>query len=162
MSPFLIALVIVILCFGFVLLFGAPYLPTMQKQIDLAFKLAALKPGQTVIELGSGDGRVAIEAAKLGATVIGYELNPLLVIYSKIKCFKYRNKIKIRWANFWKTQWPEADIIFTFLLPKYMSKLDQKITDYPHRPVILVSYAFNVPGKKAVREDQGVFLYKYK
>lgn len=162
MSPFFIALVIVILCFGFVLLFGAPYLPTMQKQIDVAFKLVSLKPGQTMLELGSGDGRVAIAAAKRGANVIAYELNPLLVIYSRIRCFKYRSHIKIKWANFWNKDWPEADLIFTFLLPKYMTRLDKKIAGYKHKPVIFVSYAFSIPSKKADRQEQGVFLYKYK
>jgi len=42
-----------------------------------------LKSGQTLIELGSGDGRVLKEAAAKGVRAIGYEINPVLVIYSK-------------------------------------------------------------------------------
>ena len=160
-DAFYIALVIVILCFGFVLLFGAPYLPTMSKQIDTAFQLAKLKSGQTIIELGSGDGRVAVAAAKRGANVIAYELNPLLVIFSKLRCFRYRKNIKIIWANFWNVDLPEADIIFTFLLPKYMTKLDKKLSEYKHKPVMFVSYAFEIPKKKPFAKKNGVFLYKY-
>lgn len=160
-DAFYIALVIVILCFGFVLLFGAPYLPTMSKQIDTAFQLAKLKTGQTIIELGSGDGRVAIAAAKRGANVIAYELNPLLVIFSKLRCFRYRKNIKIIWANFWNVDLPDADIIFTFLLPKYMTKLDKKLSEYKHKPVMFASYAFEIPKKKPFAKKNGVFLYKY-
>ncbi len=48
---------VVIGCFSFVLLFGAPYLPTLKKQIRTTFKLAELSKGDTIIELGCGDGR---------------------------------------------------------------------------------------------------------
>ncbi len=70
----------VVLCFGLVLLVGAPYLPTQRRQVDAAIKLLDLKPGAVVYELGSGDGRVARRLATHGYRVIGYELNPLLYI----------------------------------------------------------------------------------
>lgn len=117
----------VFMAFAFVVAFGAPYLPTLSPQISTALKLADLKPGQTLIELGSGDGRVMVAAAKQGIRVIGYELNPLLVLYSWLITRRYRGNVRIVWANFWRRPLPEADAIFTFLLPKYMKKLDTKI-----------------------------------
>lgn len=148
--------------FGFVLLVGAPYLPTHKAQANRALDLLQLEPGQTLLELGCGDGRIAKLAAKRGLKVIGYELNPFLVIVAVISNLKYRHLVKISWANYWKAQWPKADGIFVFLLDRYMEKLDNKIIhEYKARPVKLVSYAFEIKGKKAQSAERGIFLYEY-
>lgn len=162
----MLALVIIILvllaCFAGVLLVGAPYLPTLTPQVKAALELAKLKPEQTLIELGSGDGKVLIAAAQQGIKVTGYELNPLLVIISWLRTRKYRRNVTIIWGDFWRQEWPEADTIFTFLLPRYMKKLDTRIAHYPHKPVKLVSFAFKIPGRKTEAEKRGVFLYHYR
>jgi 16S rRNA A1518/A1519 N6-dimethyltransferase RsmA/KsgA/DIM1 with predicted DNA glycosylase/AP lyase activity len=147
--------------FGFVILFGAPYLPTLKKQIDTAFELLDLKKGQTLIELGSGDGRILYEAGKKGIKAVGYELNPILVLYSKIKTWKYRDNVKVVWGNYWTKDWPKADGIFVFLLDRYMLKLNNKIIQKYDQPIKLVSFAFKIPGKKIIDSRQGLFLYKY-
>ena len=154
-------MVILILVFGFVILFGAPYLPTLKKQIDTAFELLDLKKGQTLIELGSGDGRILYEAGKKGIKAVGYELNPILVLYSKIKTWKYRDNVKVVWGNYWTKDWPKADGIFVFLLDRYMLKLNNKIIQKYDQPIKLVSFAFKIPGKKIIDSRQGLFLYKY-
>jgi hypothetical protein len=157
---YLIAL-IVILLFGFVILFGAPYLPTLSKQQATALSLLELKPGQRLVELGSGDGRMLIAAAKRGIHSIGYELNPLLVLYSKVASFKYRKLITIKWGNFWSTPIPECDGLYVFLLDKYMPKLHKKITQEITSSVNVVSYAFRFPEKKHITEVGGMYLYKF-
>lgn len=147
--------------FTFVIAFGAPYLPTLKDRVPEAIELANLKPGQTLLELGSGDGRVLIAAAKKGIKSVGYELNPLLVVYSKVKTIKYRKNIKIIWGNYWKKQWPKADGIFVFLLQPYMEKLDKRIVqDFP-KGIKLVSFAFTIPDKKPTKENNGMYLYTY-
>lgn len=160
MSWLIIALIL-LACFGGVLLFGAPYLPTLRPQIKTALEMADLKPGQTLIELGSGDGRVLIAAARQGLNVVGYELNPLLVMISWLRTRRYRRHVRIIWGDFWQKDWPEAEAVFTFLLPRYMSKLDKKVIQFYNRPVKLVSFAFKIPGKTLARQKDGVFLYLY-
>jgi hypothetical protein len=87
--PILIAfLAVVFICFAGVILFGAPYLPTLKPQIHAALELANLRPGQTLIELGCGDGRVLIAAAHTGIKSIGYELNPLLALIAWIRTIR--------------------------------------------------------------------------
>lgn len=149
--------------FGFVVWVGPPYLPTMRLQIDTALDLLNLQPGQTLIELGSGDGRVARAAAQRGIRVVGYEINPLLVLYSRIITWRYRDKVTITWGNMWRRQWPEeATAIYAFLLEKFMPKLDKKITQtYSGKKIKLVSFAFPVPGKKPRHEEHGILLYDY-
>lgn len=148
-------------CFTAVLLVGAPYLPTLTPQVRAALKLAGLKPGQTLLELGCGDGKVLIAAAKQGYHVVGYELNPLLAAVAWLRTRRYRKLVTVRWANMWTAQWPPTDAIFTFLLPKYMDKLDKKITEQKYKDVKLVSFAFKIPDRQPDGELDGVFLYKY-
>lgn len=153
---------LVLVLFAFVVLFGAPYLPTLSKQTETALDLLQLKPGQTLLELGCGDGRVLVAAAERGLCVVGYELNPILALTSWVRTIKYRDKVKIVWGNYWTKSWPEADGIFVFLLDKYMIKLDKKITqNYSNKKIKLVSFAFEIPNKTAAKSSNGLFLYQY-
>ena len=157
------ALFVVVLLFGMVVFFGAPYLPTMKPQSRAAIEMIGLKPGDTIIELGSGDGRVARRMAIAGYRVVGYELNPILVIVSIFITWKYRKNIRIVWGNFWKQDWPEARGVYVFLLDRYMQKLNMKLESYASRngPVRVASYAFKIPDKKPRKHKNGVYLYQY-
>ena len=154
-------LLLIIACFGFVLAFGPPYLPTLTKQMNIALNLASLQPGETLLELGCGDGKVLIAAAQRGVRAIGFELNPLLVIFCKLRCWRYRRLISVHWANFWTRPWPATDVIFIFGLPRLMARLDTKIVQEARKPVKLVSFAFPIADKKPVRQETGVYLYEY-
>lgn len=162
MNWLILILACLVVCFGFVVLFGAPYLPTKKVQVATAFELLDLKKGQSFIELGCGDGRVLLYGAKQGLYATGYELNPILVVIAKIVTYRYRSRVSVVWGNYWYKDWPKSDGIFCFLLDKYMPRLDKKIASEVKKPIKLVSYAFKIPNKKYVRVKQGVFLYQYK
>ncbi len=147
--------------FTFVILFGAPYLPTLSKQVPKALDLIDLKPGQTLLELGSGDGRILAAAAQRGITSVGYELNPLLVIYSWLRTRRYGKKVRVVWGNYWVKPLPAADGIFVFLLNPYMEKLNKKIVQDFSKPVKLVSFAFEIPSRKPIKQKGGLYLYQY-
>jgi SAM-dependent methyltransferase len=156
-----IIVLILLVCFAGVLLFGAPYLPTLRPQMKAAVELAGLKPGQTMLELGCGDGRVLIAAAQKGYHAVGYELNPFLAAIAWFRTRRYRGQVRVVWGDFWRAEWPPADAVFTFLLPRYMDKLDKKCADYPYRPLRLVSFAFQIPDKKPRRHRAGIYVYDY-
>ncbi|HYH74324.1 MAG TPA: class I SAM-dependent methyltransferase [Candidatus Saccharimonadales bacterium] len=157
-----LALFFLSLAFGLVVFFGPPYLPTFKKQIDVALDMVALQPGETLLELGSGDGRVMLAAARRGLKVVGIELNPLLVLVSFIVTWRYRKQVRIIWGNYWGKPWPRADGIFTFMLPKYMGKLDDRIEKWRPKAMRLVSFAFALPEREYVERRENVFLYEYK
>ncbi len=157
-----ILLSILAVCFAGVLLFGAPYVPTLAPQVKAALRLAGLKPGDTLLELGCGDGRVLIAAAGQGINAVGYELNPLLFLVAWSRTRRYRGQIKVVWGNFWRQDWPPAEAVFTFLLARYMPKLDKKLMHYSPKPVKLVSCAFTIPNRKPDAEVSGVYLYTYR
>lgn len=148
--------------FSFVLLFGAPYLPTLKKQIQTSLDLLDLKPGETMLELGCGDGRVLIAAAERGIHAVGYELNPYLAAVCWLRTRRYRGQTRIVWGDYWRAEWPAAHGIYGFILAKYMKKLDTKIMQQRTQPRRLVSFAFEIPGKKPSRTKDGLFLYEYK
>jgi SAM-dependent methyltransferase len=159
----------VLLCFCLVVLVGPPYLPTLTTHMTTALDLLDLKPGQTMIELGCGDGKVLVAAAQRGWRVVGIELNPILVVFCWLRTLRYRKLVRVRWGNYWLTSsWPAADGMFGFVLPRLMTKLDKTIVmwqqrpDMAGRPVKLASFAFAIPGKKVDRKSNGVFLYRYR
>lgn len=164
MAAGIIALIValVLLCFCFVLLFGAPFLPTLSLQIRVALDLLDLEPGQVMLELGCGDGRVLVAAARRGVQAVGYELNPILAVIAWLRTRRYRRQVRVLWGDYWRASWPAADGIFAFILPRYMHKLHTKVMHYPHKPLRIASFAFAIPDREAVRTEQGVFLYEYK
>ena len=162
MIVLIIVIVGLILCFGGGLLVGAPYVPTLYPQVEAALDLAKLQSGETLLELGCGDGRVLLAAAERGIHAVGYELNPLLALIAWLRTRRYRGHVQIICGNFWRAKWPPAEAVFVFLLDRYMVKLDTKLDQYPHKPLKLVSFAFQIPDKQPDSEKAGVFLYRYK
>jgi 16S rRNA A1518/A1519 N6-dimethyltransferase RsmA/KsgA/DIM1 with predicted DNA glycosylase/AP lyase activity len=150
-----------VLVFGFVLLFGAPYLPTQRKQSEIALDLLDLKKGQTLFEFGCGDGRVLKLAAKRGLNVVGYELNPVLALIARINTLRYSKRVKVVWGDFWRADLENADGVYVFLIERFMLKLHKKFQEEPSQPIKLVSYAFKIPDKKPLRSKKGMYLYKY-
>ncbi len=154
--------IIAIFLFAGVVAFGAPYLPTLANRVDDAIDLLDLKPGQTMLELGCGDGRLLRAAAEQGIKAVGYELNPLLVIYAKLACLRYRRLVSVKWANYWQVEWPPADGMYVFLLNPYMSKLHKKVVQYSKsKPFRLVSFAFKITEVPIAKEKDSMFLYVY-
>lgn len=158
--PIVFSVILLIVgCFSYVLLFGAPYLPTLSKQINTAFDLAALSPQSTILELGCGDGRVLIAAAKRGLKATGYEINPIMFMIAWLRTRRYNGNITVIFADFWRIRWPEADAIYVFLLPSLMDKLEKKIIAEPAVRPLVISFAFQFANKKPIAQQDGVFLY---
>jgi 16S rRNA A1518/A1519 N6-dimethyltransferase RsmA/KsgA/DIM1 with predicted DNA glycosylase/AP lyase activity len=153
---------LLLILFGGVALFGAPYLPTLRDNLATGLELLDLKQGQTMLELGSGDGRVLKQAAKSGIYAVGFELNPLLVLYSKISTFRQRDRVKVIWGSYWNKDWPEFDGVYAFVLQQYMSKLHKKVIQQANgKHVKVVSFGYEIKEKTHAKKQKGMFLYEY-
>lgn len=163
MTWILLGLLAIGLSVGFVVLFGPPYVPTLRRNMNSALELLDLKPGQTLLDLGSGDGRVLIAAAKRGVNAVGIELSPVLFVISWLRTRRYRKHVRVVWGNYFASEWPPADAIFTFMIPRQMTTLDARIEHWRgKKSVRLASFAFVIPGKKPKAFQRGVYLYEYK
>lgn len=121
-----------------------------------------LKEGDVFVDLGSGDGSVLIEAASRGLTCYGYELNPFVWLVSKVRTRKFGGQVKIYCKNFWNVPLPQnTKGVFVFLLDKYMERLDKKLTAELKKGSSLISYTFQIPGKKPRETNGALFLYRY-
>ena len=159
-TTFLICLIIALI-FSFPMLYGAPFLPTRPSRIKAALDLLDLQPGQTMVELGSGDGRILREAARRGIYAIGYELNPVLVLYSRVLAVRFHGLITVHCRNYWHETLPPCDGVYTFLMTPYMARLDTKLRQEKQGRLRFVSFAFPIPQKKPNKELLGLLLYLY-
>ncbi len=108
---------------------GAPFVPSTNTVSVTMVNMAQLKKGNRIYDLGSGDGRLLFLAAARGAKTIGLEINPYLVLYSNLKAMfsPFRKTVRTYWKNFWATDFTNADVVFVYLLPWKMEKLEKKL-----------------------------------
>lgn len=143
---------------------GAPYVPSTNPTSDSMIRLARLSARKRAYDLGSGDGKLLSRIAATGAHAIGIEINPLLVLFSTMRSFlsPYRNSISVRWGSFWTTTFADADVVFVYLLPLRMEKLEKKLAKECKKGTIVVSNSFLFPHWKILRQDPVNHVYVYK
>lgn len=153
---------IVLAVFVFSPLFlGVPFLPTHRQQALKMMEMARIKPGMKVVDLGSGAGRLLFLANSFGASAAGYELNPFLVLWTKLVIFLKRKKdIKVFYKSIYDADIADADVIFLFLYPPHMKKLTNKIFAEMKDDAVILSYVFKFPNHEPVAKEQGIFVYK--
>lgn len=107
------------------------WIPTPQSLVDKMLELAEITPDDFLIDLGSGDGRLVITAAKLGTKAIGVEYNPDLVDLSKIIAEKegVTNLVKFIEADIYEFDFTNASVIAMFLLPHINLRLRPKLLE---------------------------------
>ncbi|MET0868410.1 MAG: class I SAM-dependent methyltransferase [Pseudorhodoplanes sp.] len=107
------------------------WVPTNQKLVDRMLDLAKLTPSDYLMDLGSGDGRTVITAAKRGATAKGIEYNPDMVELSKKNAEKegVTAKASFEKADLFETDFSKASVITMFLLPSINLKLRPTLLD---------------------------------
>ncbi|XP_053550754.1 adenine nucleotide translocase lysine N-methyltransferase [Bombina bombina] len=111
-----------------------PYMPASAKQVTNVMKLLKGRSGK-IVDLGSGDGRIVLEAAKCGfRPAIGYELNPWLVYLSNFYAWRagYHRKVSYQRKDLWKVNLTDCGSVSIFLAPSVLSLLESKLlTELP-------------------------------
>jgi len=107
------------------------WVPTPQVLVDRMLDMAQVKPGEFVIDLGSGDGRLVISAARRGARALGVEYNPEMVALSQRSAEKegVAGKATFLKADLFETDFSKAEVITMFLLPTLNLKLRPKLLE---------------------------------
>ena len=135
----------------------APYVPTKLEAIRKILKLAEVKKGKKFYELGSGDGRVVVIAAKLGANSIGIEQSWLRVLYSRWKAHTVAShtlsgNLKFYHGDIFKRNYSDADIVYIYLLLKGVSKLETKLKNELRKGAIVITQTYHFPNWKPYKK----------
>jgi SAM-dependent methyltransferase len=122
-----------------------PYVPTPPEVVDKMLDMAAVKAGDYVIDLGCGDGRIAIAAAKRGAKALGVDIDPARIQDANDNARKdgMAAKVSFRQQNLFETEIYEASVISMYLLTSINLKLRPRLLDLKPGTRI-VSHAFEL------------------
>jgi len=143
-----------------------PFVPTHTGDIEFIVKKLGISSRDVFYDLGSGNGKVVFLVEKLsGAQTLGYELSWWTVLYAKINAIIKKSKAKFINKNFFKENWSGANIIYGYLFPPLMGRVEAKfladckpgsiavIRDFPF-PNMEYSDKFYLP------KEHEIYIYK--
>jgi len=142
--------------------FGAPFLPTDRRNVEEMLRLAGVRPGDTVYDLGCGDGRILVAAAKAGAAAEGWEINPLLWLIARINARRagLAGRIKVHLGDYWFERFDQVDVVTLFLITSQMSRMERKLRSELRPGSRVASYVFKFPTwPLKAKSGSGVYLY---
>ena len=124
-----------------------PYVPTPESVVKRMLELAQVKKGEYVIDLGSGDGRIAIAAARdHGARALGVDIDPQRIKEAKENAEKAKvtDRVTFRQENLFETPIKDANVITMYLLTSVNAKLRPRLLEELRPGTRLVSHAFSM------------------
>ena len=141
---------------------GPFYVPTRRKYVPRIIAMLNLQPGEKIVDLGSGDGRLLVALAEAGAIAHGYEHNPLLVMRSRsmLKKKGLEGKAFVHMSNFWETDISVFDGVVVYGIPYIMSRLEEKLGRELRPGTRVVSYSFPLPTWKLIAKEKEVYVYR--
>lgn len=132
-----------------------PYVPSPMKIVQEMISLAGVKEGDNVYDMGCGDGRVVTETSFIKNTkCVGIEWKKDVFFTAKVRNFIKKGKAIIKNGDMYKLDISDADVIFTYLLPHAMDKLENKILTECKNSVVIVSHGFVFKNLKLQEERQ--------
>ncbi len=147
---------------------GALFVSTSRLRIRAFLDAVPMRAHDIFVDIGCGDGRV-LRAARRRYQVraFGYEINPLAYLKARVLCFRMRD-VKIRWKDFRKVDFQEADVVFCYLFPDVMKSVGQKLMAELPDGARVISCNFPIPGWPAQkvlrpassRHNDPIYIYR--
>lgn len=148
----------------------APYVSSPEHIVDRMLELASIRPGESVYDLGAGDGRVVIAAAeKYKARAVGVEISPRLVAEASARIEKLglAENARVIQGDILKTDLSRADVVIIYLVTSLNEKLRPRFEKSLKAGARVISHDFAVPGwkpsrveKTADRHPHSIFVYE--
>ena len=143
------------------------YIPTPQPVVEAMLELADVKPGDVVYDLGSGDGRIVITAArKYGAHGVGIEIDPTLVKQATENAAEAGVSDRVRFvtADIFTADISRATVVTLYLLQSINERLRPKLVRELKPGTRIVSHVFNMgpewgPERTVTIERDRIFLW---
>ncbi len=144
---------------------GGPWAPTRLGKVQKMLSMAGTSPDDVVYDLGCGDGRFIVTAARqYGARAVGIELDPLRFLWCQllITILGLRNRVKVLYGDFFARDLSGADVVVCYLLQGTNEKLQAKFRQELKPETRIVSNTFTFPGLQLLRQDDSARLYLYR
>jgi hypothetical protein len=143
---------------------GAPWVPTPMTQVRKMLEMAEVGPHDVVYDLGCGDGRVIVTAARrYGARAVGIEIDPLRYLWCQmlITILGLRDRVRVVYGNFYRQDLSDADVVTCYLLQRTNENLQGKFERELRPGTRVVSNDFTFPRLNLLRRDNEAELYLY-
>lgn len=150
---------------------GVPFISVPKQDFERILSVMDLKSGQTICDLGCGKAHFLIFAVKkTNSRGVGYELSLWPYLWAKINTWLQRASVKIYFKNFFQADLSQAQVIFCYLFPEVMAKLEIKFQKELMAGSRVVAYGFGLPNIKPVKilntdqESEGpikIFIYQF-
>lgn len=144
-----------------------PYVQTPPPVVHAMLSLAQVKPGEMVIDLGCGDGRIAIAAvADFGAQAIGYDLDPERVAEAREAARRagVPDRARFEVKNVVAADISKADVVVMYLIPMLIESLKPRFLSDLGAGTRVVSHSFPIrgwtPERTIVTEGRTLYLYR--
>ena len=144
---------------------GAPWVPTPRETVRRMLSLAEVRPGEVVYDLGCGDGRVLVTAARrFGARAVGIEVDVSRFLWSlaAITLFGLWRRVRLIRGDLFRQDLREADVVVTYLLQDTNDRLQAKLLRELRPGARVVSNTFSFPGLRLAASDEEHRLYLYR
>ncbi len=164
----LVAILVVLGTLAYGAISAAPWVPLPRRDVKRILDLVAPRSGETLFDLGCGDGRLLIAAAeRYGVRAVGYELAvvPYLIAKLRQQFSPARHRIVIHYYSFWAIDLRAANAIVCFLTPYAMRRLKVKLETELAPGARFATYAFRIHGRPTAAVDRGtgkempIYLY---
>jgi precorrin-6B methylase 2 len=142
---------------------GAPWVPSTMNTVHKMLTLAEVGPDDVVYDLGCGDGRTIVTAARrYGARAVGIELDPLRYAWCRmlIAALGLRDRVRVVRGDFFDQDLSQATVVTCYLLQRTNNELEEKFKQELSPDTRIVSNAFTFPSLRSVRRDGKAKLYK--
>jgi precorrin-6B methylase 2 len=139
----------------------APYVPSPQEVIDRMLEVAQARQGDTVIDVGCGDGRILITAVqKFKARAVGIEIDPKIAAQASDTILKLglQNKARVVRADVFDADLSQADVVTIYLTTSFNEKLRPKFEKSLRPGTRVVSHDYGIRGWNPVEIDE-VFVH---
>lgn len=144
-----------------------PYVPTDPAVVKKMLEMAAMKSGEKIYDLGCGDGRIVIAAAKsYGAYGVGIDLNPQRITEARAnaKAAGVENKVEFRQQDLMQADFSDANVVSLYLLPSVNLQLRPNLWKQLRPGTRVVSHDFDMgrewPPEQKIEMD-GATIYRW-
>lgn len=161
---FLLLLGVLILSLVWTHPYGGPWIPSSRVMVDTMLDLADVQPDELVYDLGCGDGRIILSAARdFQARAVGIELDPLRVLWCRIRVrvLGWQDRIEVKQGDLFLEDLSQADVVVCYLLPEATERLQDKLLEELKPGTRVVSNTFIFPGMRESESSGKARLYHF-